>query len=99
MKVKGILFDMVSWPRARGWRMRRCWLGFYFPASGFEAHNRQSDDRPSRPNSITISSPPQDGTLTDSDSLHYECYRDTLLRFAPEYNGTPPPILAFRSVG
>lgn len=31
-----------------------------------------------------------DGTLTDSDSLHYETYRDTLLKHAPEHlDGKP----------
>jgi len=28
-----------------------------------------------------------DGTMTDSDALHYAAYRDILLEMAPEYNG------------
>ena len=71
MKVKGILFDMV--------RSIRCSLFICVPDY--------------KPRIIHVGGclpqpePDQDGTLTDSDSLHYECYRDTLLRFAPEYNG------------
>jgi beta-phosphoglucomutase-like phosphatase (HAD superfamily) len=29
----------------------------------------------------------QDGTLTDSDALHFEAYRQVLLELAPQYNG------------
>ncbi len=36
-----------------------------------------------------------DGTLTNSDDLHYETYRDTLLRLAPEYNDGQPLDRAF----
>jgi HAD superfamily hydrolase (TIGR01509 family) len=31
-----------------------------------------------------------DGTLTNSDDLHFETYRDTLLKMAPEYNNGQP---------
>lgn len=36
-----------------------------------------------------------DGTLTNSDDLHFETYRDTLLKFAPEYNDGRPLERAF----
>ena len=31
-----------------------------------------------------------DGTLTDSDRLHYEAYKATLLRRTPEFNEGQP---------
>jgi beta-phosphoglucomutase-like phosphatase (HAD superfamily) len=31
-----------------------------------------------------------DGTLTDSDSLHYAAYRDTILRRVPAFNENKP---------
>lgn len=36
-----------------------------------------------------------DGTLTNSDDLHFETYRDTLLKMAPEYNNGQPLERAF----
>lgn len=57
----------------------------------------------SRQNSVVMSISPHikgicfdmDGTLTNSDDLHFETYRDTLLKFAPEYNDGRPLERAF----